>query len=292
MVESSVISYGDKTETGIMRLTQSAEIEQRLQDIRADIEEQTQAALDLECTEDTVKEIKKVRADLLKKFNAVESQRKELKKAVLAPYEAFEAIYKVNVTDIFKPADMALMQKITAVENELLRRKTNEVTDYFNEYKISQGLPNLEFEVANIKVNLSTSLKRLKEQSKDFIDKVKRDLEWIDSQEYASEISAEYFKNYDAVLSSNIVNRRIEEQKKADELRQKAVAATEEQKKAEEAAKEVVEEQREEQNEILGAPQALEQAEEIYEVSFTVRGTKAQIKGLKEYLMKEGLVNG
>lgn len=292
MVESSVISYGDKTETGIMRLTQSAEIEQRLQDIRADIEKQTQAALALECTEDTVKEIKKVRADLLKKFNAVESQRKELKKQVLAPYEAFEAIYKVNVTDIFKPADMALMQKITAVENELLQRKTNEVTDYFNEYKISQGLPNLEFEVANIKVNLSTSLKKLKEQSKDFIDKVKRDLEWIDSQEYASEISAEYFKNYDAVLSSNIVNRRIAEQKKADELRQKAVAATEEQKKAEEAAKEVVEEQREEQNEILGAPQALEQAEEIYEVSFTVRGTKAQIKALKEYLMKEGLVNG
>ena len=123
MVESSVISYGDKTETGIMRLTQSAEIEQRLQDIRADIEKQTQAALALECTEDTVKEIKKVRADLLKKFNAVESQRKELKKQVLAPYEAFEAIYKVNVTDIFKPADMALMQKITAVENELLREK-------------------------------------------------------------------------------------------------------------------------------------------------------------------------
>ena len=68
-------------------------IEEHLLALKAEIEEKTARAMNLVCTEDTVKEIKGVRSDLNKEFAELETQRKFVKEQVMKPYEAFESIY-------------------------------------------------------------------------------------------------------------------------------------------------------------------------------------------------------
>lgn len=68
-------------------------IEERLQSISEEVQAQTAAALALAVTEDTVKQVKKERAELSKSFKALEEQRKAVKAAVMAP---FRPIYKNN----------------------------------------------------------------------------------------------------------------------------------------------------------------------------------------------------
>ena len=77
-------------------------IEEKLKQISDEIEVRTTNALSLICTDSTVKEIKVLRADLNKDYKELETQRKAVKKEVLAPYEAFEEVYKKYVSDKFK----------------------------------------------------------------------------------------------------------------------------------------------------------------------------------------------
>ena len=78
-----------------------------------------------------MKAVKEVRANLNKDFKELEQQRKDVKTAVLAPYEQFENIYKECVTDKFKSADKDLKDKIDAVESDLKAQKQQEIKEYF-----------------------------------------------------------------------------------------------------------------------------------------------------------------
>ena len=78
-------------------------IEEQLQAIKQRFTEEAEAALSLACTEETLQAVRKKRSELSHIFDALETKRKEAKKAILSPYEAFEAVYKECVTDIYKP---------------------------------------------------------------------------------------------------------------------------------------------------------------------------------------------
>ena len=69
-------------------------ITERLRELKEDIESRTTAAVAMDCTEDTYKEIKKIRADLNKECKEYEDRRIAVKKAINAPYEAFNEVYK------------------------------------------------------------------------------------------------------------------------------------------------------------------------------------------------------
>ena len=151
-------------------------IEEHLLALKAEIEEKTARAMNLVCTEDTVKEIKGVRSDLNKEFTELETQRKFVKEQVMKPYEAFESIYKDCVSNIYKKADTDLKSKIDEVEEGLKKEKSEKVVEYFNEYLQSKEIDFVTFESAGIKVGMSDSLKSLKDQAKKFIDKICEDI--------------------------------------------------------------------------------------------------------------------
>ena len=164
-------------------------IQEQLQQIKADVTARVETALSLVCTEDTVKVVKDERASLNKELKFWEDKRKEVKKAVMTPYEEFEAVYKDCISDIFKKADVELKGKIDSVEKALKDEKETKVKEYFTEYLASKNITMpLTFECANINVTLSASLKSLKEQAKAFIDRVCDDLALIETQEYKEEI--------------------------------------------------------------------------------------------------------
>ena len=267
-------------------------IQEQLQQIKADVTARVERATSLVCTEDSVKSIKEERANLNKEFKMWEEKRKEVKKAVMTPYEDFEVVYKDCVSDIYKQADTDLKAKINSVEDELKQQKTEKVRAYFNEYLCSVetaiGIAPFDFitfERANINVTLSASLKSLKEQAKAFIDRISDDVNLIGTQEHKEEILYEYKKSLNVSGAiTTVVNRykAIEESKAREEERKAQQETTQ---KAVEKVEKVVEELAPPTVEPLALPV---EEEEVFAVRFTVKGTKKEIKALKEFLINGG----
>lgn len=256
-------------------------IAEQLRSIKAEIEEITSNALSLECTEDTVKEVKKERAKLNKLYAEFEARRREVKEQILAPYNDFERVYKECVREPFSYADSKLQEKIRNVEQELKRAKRDELREYYEEYRTSIGLTERDapFEEANINVTLTATLKSLKEKAKEHLDRVQRDLAMIATLENHAEVLAEYRYTgnvTDAIANVNARKKAIEEELNRAEFIDDITNA--------EAIAKV-----DEALEAFAPPVVIDGDEDLYEVTFTVRGTIAQLKALREFLVSEGL---
>lgn len=197
---------------------QLPQIEEHLKELSTEIDKKVENAKSLICTEENVKTIKQVRADLNKEFKEVEQQRKTVKEQVLKPYNDFETIYKQYISDKYKSADIDLKQKIDNVENELKEQKEQDVKDYFEEYKTANNIDFATYEQANINVTLSASMKSLKEQAKAFIDKIIDDLKLIEVQQNKEEILVEYKQTLNVSLAITTVMDRVKAIEKEKEL--------------------------------------------------------------------------
>lgn len=258
-------------------IKQLPQIEEHLKELSIEVEQKVENAKSLICTEENVKTIKEVRADLNKEFKEVEKQRKTVKEQVLAPYMQFEEVYKQYISDKYKSADIDLKQKVDSVESELKTKKEQEVKDYFEEYKTANNIDFITYEQARINVTLSASKKSLKEQAKSFIDKIKDDLNLIETQEHKTEILVEYKQTLNVSNAITIVTNRfkaIEEEKNKQEEFIK------------EASKSVII-SAEEKKGILRAP-IEEKQEEILTLRFAVKGTRTKLKELKQFLESGG----
>lgn len=262
----------------IMIVKQLPVIEEQLKLIRAGIEEKISLALHMVCTDENYKEIKKLRADLKHDFEVYEGKRKEIKKAVLAPYEAFEERYRENISDLFKNADTKLKVKIDEAEAVLRDERTEEIKAFYNEYALSLDVDFIPFEVSGIKINLSDSKKKQKEACASLLDRVANDLTVINNREDAGEIMVEYKKYLDlgrAIMVADARRKAVADEKAKSEARAKAV-------EAEARAAEIITEMAKEAEEVITAP------EEIYELVFVVKGTLTQLKALKQFLSDGG----
>lgn len=270
---------------GIIVVKQLPIIVEQLQEVKAEVTARAEQALSLVCTEDTVKDVKKVRSDLNKELKDYEECRKAVKQAIMKPYEQFEAVYKDCISETYKKADAELKNKIDSVENELKAQKTAEVKAYFDEYLQSKGIDFVTFESTHINVTLSASMKSLKEQAKAFVDKIVDDLNLIDTQEHKDDILYEYKASLNVSVAITTVTNRykaIEEEKAREEERK-----AREQAEGEAAAKveSVVE---------AVAPPTVEpiappvEEEKTYTLKFIVRGTMPKLRALKEFLNNGG----
>lgn len=259
-------------------------IEQQLAQIKEQVAERVSAAMKLVCTEDTVKAVKKARTELNAEFKAWEDKRKEVKTAVMTPYEKFESVYKDCISDAYKAADKDLKQKIGEVEQELKSKKAAEIRSYFEEYLASKDIDFVTYEQAGINVTLSASLKSLKEQAKTFIDRIVSDLALIETfTDLKTEILVEYKKSLnvsDAITGVKARTKAVQEEQARQEAEAEKRAAEAQRVEAIKAA-------------IPEAPAAVEapteQAaapapEKKYCIRFTVKGTKEQLIALKKFL--------
>ena len=273
----------------LIRVVQLPEIEEHLQSIKIAITQKVNDALSLVCTEDTVKSVKAVRADLNKDLKDFEERRKAVKKAIMTPYEQFEAVYKECISDTYKRADIELKAKSDSVENELKEAKRTEVEAYFEECSKSVGVDFVKLSDLNLNITLSASVKSLKRQVKEYFDKVIQDLALIATLEHTTEILVEYRKTLDvsdAVLTVQERHKAIAEQEKRN-----AEASIIAEKQAETVEK-VEKAVRESATEEISAPEVEEAPPEgnepVYEATFRVTGTLAQLKALKKFLNDGG----
>ena len=268
-------------------IKQLPQIEEHLKELSAEIDEKVEKARRLICTEENVKAIKEVRADLNKEFKEVEQQRKTVKEQILAPYIKFEEIYKQYISDKYQSADNDLKEKINSVEAELKLKKEQEIKEYFDEYKVANNIDFITYKQANINVTLTASMKSLKEQVKLFIDKIVDDLKLIETQEHKAEILVEYKQNLNISNAITTVANRfkaIEEEKKKQEEQKTITIVMNEQH-------EISKESYEQLKNIFNKPleqQKEEKQEEILTLRFTVKATKTKLKELKEFLINGG----
>ena len=273
-------------ENEIIVVKQLPVIIERLAQIKEEVTAKVEVAKSLVCTEETVKEVKKAKAELNKEYKAWEEKRKEVKTAVMSPYDQFETVYKECITDTYKAAEKDLKSKIDSVESELKAKKETEVREYFTEYLVSKEIDFVTYEQANINVTLTASLKSLKEQAKAFIDRISDDLSLIETQEYRTEILVEYKNTLNVSQAITSVTARLKAIEEENKRQEKAAA-----KKAE------TEKQNEEIESVtltpptiepVSAPKVEQEEEKEFTLSFKVIATKAKLRQLKAFLIKEG----
>ena len=265
------------------------------------------------CTEETYKDVKKVRSDLNKEYQELEKRRKEVKAQILKPYEQFETVYRECAGDLYANADKQLQFKIAEVENGLKAQKAEALEKYFDEYRESVGIASdfVTIEDAGIRVGLSDSLTSLKKKAKEFLDRIRSDLDAMNGLEYQDEVLVEYRKSFNLSQAMTTVDNRNKliaaeaERRRAEAERQAA------QRDAEQAVRRVVMEERETVPEAIPIPeeerepaaQPVSQQEHVpeadepgwippepdrYSTAFKVTGSLAQLKALKAFLTEGG----
>ena len=276
---------------------QLPEIEEHLRDFKANVDRRVNEAMQMVCTEETLSSVKTVRAELGKTFKGLEDQRKEVKKMILAPYEAFEKVYAECVSNAFKKADADLKKRIDEVEDGLKAQKAERIKAYFAEYCEALGVDFVPFERVVPNIIRSVSDKKYKEQCAAFIDHVSEDLAMIAEQEHADEIRAEYKRTMNASQAVKIVadrHRAIEAEKAhAEEQRMAAEARQQAAEKVEEVL--AVPEQKRKyhpspEDYMPFEPPASEPQEQEppYNLRFSVTETKEKCTALKKFLVDGG----
>lgn len=279
------------TDKNLIIVRQLPIIEEKLRQIKADVEARVGLALSMACTEETRQSVKAARAELSKEFNELEARRKEVKAAVLAPYEAFEKLYKECAADIYRAADAQLKSRIDDVENGLKQLKAERIESFFNEYRQSLGInaEYVSFASAGIRITLTASEKSLKDAARSFLDQIAGDLSIIDSQDNSEEILVEYLR--DLKLSraiTTVCNRH------------KAIADAQERKKAAAAQAAVLEESTKQVEAaaatesvmtpptVLDVPESAPADPAVFSTSFKVTASLDKLRALKNFLIEGG----
>lgn len=265
----------------IIVLEQLPIITARLDFVSEKIKEKVQASLNLVCNEETVKDIKKVRADLNKEFQELEVQRKQIKNAIMEKYNDFETLYKEKVSYLYNLADEKLKAKILSVEDELKKEKEEEIREFFEEHCKDKNV-NVQFERMGLNITLSASMKSLKEQALSFIERVATDLKMIEMEEYKDEILLEYNSTLDFAKSKMVVIERHKQIEELQRQKEELVKKEEEEQKVVEIVEQVIEEE-------ITAPQEIIEEDELLTITFTITDTKENIIKVREFMKKEGI---
>lgn len=262
----------------LIKVVQLPVIEQRLRELKENIERQTSDALVMVCTEETIKDVKKVRAELNKQFQALEEQRKAVKKAITAPYSAFEEVYKECVSDAYKSADVVLRGKIAEVEAEQKKRCEDELRAYFSEMCELNHVEWLQYEQVELTIDSASAKastpKRLMKKIKGFVEFIARNISLIDGMEYETEILVEYKNCLNVAEAISIVNdrhKRIQQESESAENRKKV-------NEEENEHKEMVES--------ISAPVVVDEKSEdaLITCTFTLKDTKERLIALRQWL--------
>ncbi len=283
----------------IIVLKQLPIIEERMAQEKALIEQRVAEIMRLPVTEETRQDAKKAKAALNAEFKEYEERRKQVKDAILGPYNAFEAVYKECIAEPYRTAEAVLKERIAVIEDGIKEQKTVDIEAYFEELRSTMNLPDGigTFQQTGFKVGLSTSVKKMREAATVFLENIKEDVQHIRTLEHADEILLEYRQCLNVSQAAGIVNdrhRRITEEKQRREQAAEAARVRAEAQARTEAifAQQETEEQQAAEIEELEplTPPVIEepQQKQVFTTTFTVKGTLAQLKALKTFLEDGG----
>lgn len=190
-------------------------IEWNFNELKQEVTKKANDYMNLVYSDDQVKEAKKDRASL-RKFNAaLNDKRKEIKKQIMAPYTAFDAQIK-ELTGIVDQAIENIDTQVKGYEEAKRNEKLEKVKEVYKE-----AIGDLDRTVPFEKIfqerwlNVSTTLKSIKEEISGIYQKVDADLKLInnDGSLFVFEMKEEYLKNFD-LQAAMALKQRLEENEK------------------------------------------------------------------------------
>ena len=302
MAEQSLATVGE-----YISLRQLPVIDERLRELKDKWLQKAADAKSLAATDENLKEVKALRADMRKEYAEVDSVFKQIKKVYMGPWEELEKTYRECVKGPFEEADAAYKGAVDDITAERVKKLKKDLFKYFEEYRESLGLDSkiADPNKSGIKVNSSDTLASLKKRAKEFLDGIDSDLRMIDTLEDRDEIMVEYRESLnvsDAVTKVNARHKAAEELRIAREQEEAERAEAEAARLAAEAlASDGINtdvSDVEEEAEVLTPPIAEAIPEEqpavqtasdkVYFTAFRVSGTIEMLKELKAFLVNGG----
>lgn len=201
-------------------------ISERLDKVKDEIKRRTAFADTVTVSEENRQEIKKIRAAMNAEKSRLDEVYKKALEAVIAPIQVVQDKYK-DCVGLYTKANSQLKAKIDVIEYGLKLEKENSVKEYFEELVTAKKIDFISFERLGLKITLSVSEKKLKEQVNNIVERVATDLKAIEIQENKEEILVEYKKSLNVSEAVSIVDARhkaiqAEKERKAKQAEQRA----------------------------------------------------------------------
>lgn len=263
----------------IFQCSRPAVINQNLVDLSARLLRIAETVKATPKARENLPEIRRVRAELNKYFNSLETQRKLVKAEVMAPYEQANKAYEDLVKRPIKEADALCKAFIDDVEDAVKLECENTLREYFTELCQMKGIFWLRFERLGIKVTLAMAdqkePKKAMEMIRQRVEQVDQDLKVISGMEDSADILTEYEQVLDLSAAVSVVQNR----KRAKEIMEGNKAKWEQVQQAR---------NRNLQHIAANAPDAaqvvLQSQEKKYQATFTVTATMPMLRGLVAFL--------
>lgn len=281
--------------TALITIAQLPVIEEQLKALKDSWEQRAADASSMVCTEETVQDLKKIRADMRKEFDEADKQRKAAKLKYMEPWNSIEETFKECVTDAYKRADASMKDTISAFEDEIKAKCRVELEAYFKELCAMDHIDFLTFDEAmkagGIKISLTDAKKATPRQAMDqlgkFVSSIAIGMDQISQMDDSAAIMAEYKKCLDVGKAVSVVQER----KRREAEEQKAAEARKAAQEAEAAAVEKV--QAAAPTKAVAAPQAVKaqpQEQTFPQFTFTVFNcTRSQLLEIRDYLRQKGI---
>lgn len=260
-------------------------IEFNFDELKTELSARLEKYENLTYTEDAIKTAKEDRANLNKFKEAIDKRRKEIKKLCLKPYEEFEKRIKELVFLVDKPV-MAIDTQIKNFELQKAEAKKADIENFYNSIieDFSDILP-IE-KIFNKKwLNATYKMSEIEKEIAETISDVKAKLEIINGLKLEADIALQVKNKYLATLDfveAMQEKEGLEKLKTLIEAREKQ--HKEEQKQTTKTHQ--VNEDKKEANEICKEPQ------KIYYRKFWVKGNKAKLVALGEFLRENNIEYG
>lgn len=275
-------------------------IEWNNEELKEAISAKVQDYKGLQYTEETIKEAKKDKATLNKLRDAIETERKRIKKQCMAPYELFEKQVKEVLAIIDEPIQLIDSQIKEVEEQRRLEKKQKVLEIYEENIGNLKGILPFAKVFKNEYLNVSKSLKSITEEITALISKVNQDMDVIEELDtkYELQVKDTYVKTLDLSMALR-ENARLEEverklaERRAQQERERAEA---EKRAAEEAQKQQVAESIPEESDkkeiVEEARKETAPDPQTVTLEFRVTATPEQLQKLKEFLKANNIVYG
>lgn len=267
------MSENDKHYPAIL-CTQQPIITENMQSVRDGLELLLADIATIPKDDDGLKYVKQVRANLAKDFERMESHRKQVKAAVMEPYDKAMEKYKEFIADPYKEADHRLKEWVDEYQNGLKKKCEDTLREFFDELCRACEIDFLTYGHCGVVVDMAMARQKEPKKGMDqiynFVMSVRSDLDTILKMEDAEEIMAEY--RCCPILADAIgkVTRRKADRENTARFLENQRRQREQQSAAQTAM-------------IEAAPEIQPAPEEKYSVCFRATGTLSALKAMKAH---------
>ena len=265
-----------------LRCVQAPVISEDLEGVKRQLDLVLNEVAQLPADDNSLKRVKAIRADISKRFAAMEEQRKEVKRQVMQPYTQAEEKYKTCIADPYRAADAQLKQWVDGYQNGMKKACEDGLREYFDELCQSQGVDFLRFSQAGVTVDMAMARqkepKKAMEKLEAFVLGVRADLDTILTLEDAAEVLTEYRESLhlqDAIL-------KVKNRKQLTAYMARQVREAQETREQED-------QHRRQLLDVMGDIGEQLPQEELYTMTFTVTGSLPDLKALKAYILSANL---